>query len=172
MNRNFYARLLAIFSLLFIISCQRDRMYFSMNCIKCLDINYLWEIIGSDSSYYEFYFDNKQIFFFEEGIGGTRICLKDSSVYSNFLEAFCSSNSIQKQSEAVKRIFTYICDSGVDIKSIKPIGSFLYRISNDPSNNYILFSNEASDRYFKYKGYNVEDETPDSVFEVITIPEK
>lgn len=159
-----------IVSLFLSVCCQRKLC--KRDELKCLNTSFLWEIIGSDSTYYEFYFDNNMILYYEEGVGGVYPCMKDSSVYYNFLDVFFSSSNSHEQSESVGDFFITICRPRVIIKSIKPIGNFLYHFSNDPHNNYILFNNEASDRYFKYKGYNVENETPDSFFEVITIPKK
>lgn len=157
--------------LLFLCVCCHQEI-FKSNELRCLNTIFLWEIIGSDSTYYEFYFDDKIILYYEEGVGGVYPCVKDSSVYYGFISDFFSSSNILEQGNAVGRIFTKVCRPNVIIKSIRPIGSFLYHYSNASYDNYILFGNEASERCLRYKGYKEENEIPDSVFDVITIPEK
>lgn len=160
-----------IVSLLLLYACCQGQLL-NREKLKCLKSNFSWEIIGVDSSYNEFYFDDKLILLYLDGIGGVYPTIEDSSCYYDFLKDFYNSNNIHEQSNAVSKIFLKIYKSNLKIQSIKPIGSFLYHFSNNSHENYALFCSEANDRYFKFRGYSFESEESDSISEEISIPFK
>lgn len=136
---------------LVIWSCKINTNKKDVNNSQTINTIHLWEIVSTDSIYFEFYFDEYQMFYFEHVHGAIISSIQDSVKYNNFIKRITCSNDLINQQKEVEKEFVYIYPNKIKIKSIKPIGDFIYRISNDIYENYSLFNSEANKRYFKYK---------------------
>ncbi len=166
MKNQFKKIALFLFSVFLLYNCNNKKTEIC-NC-ENIKLNHLWEIISTDSMYYEFYFDNYQQFLFKERYGASILANKDTSIFNNFLRKMCNTNDLIIQGKEVERYFSSWIPKKIKIKSVKPIGDFIYRISKDISTNYELYNNEVNDRYFKYKyGGAMECDTPKIIEEII-----
>ncbi|MDD2965159.1 MAG: hypothetical protein PHU33_14520 [Bacteroidales bacterium] len=165
--------IMLIVVLVILLSCEQNCEKKRISYFNHLNTKFLWQIIGADSSYHEFYFDNHQLMHHDDCNGTSLILIEDSTVYYNFLDSFFCSSDTVKQSEAVLDLFHKVCNPNIKVISIKPIGCFLYHISSNIDENYSLFSSEATKRYFKYKGYNrLDSDTMNYYYEEIILPSK
>lgn len=156
-------------SVLVIWSCKINTNKKDVNNSQIIKTIHLWEIVSTDSIYFEFYFDEYQMFYFEHVHGAIISSVQDSIDYNNFIKRVTNSNETITQQNEVEKQFMNIYPFKIKIKSIKPIGDFIYRISNDIYENYSLFNSEANKRYFKYK-YGVPLELDSATIEEIIMP--
>lgn len=108
----------------------------------------LWKIEFSDSSYFEFYFDYTQEFYFDskEGIAFTMDAL-DTTRHIQFIEEIFTCQDSLKYSVMVLNYLDSSLLINKEIVSIKPLGQYFYLINSDSYYNYQLFRSESYERW-------------------------
>ena len=115
------------------------------------EINTVWMLVSENSTYYEFYFDDYQQFFYDgEYSLAFQLHEPDQLLIAKFKREMLANGNRKADSVSVLKYFSNVIKKDKKFITVRPIGKFCYHFSKLTHHNYFLFSTEAYRRHRKY----------------------